>query len=142
MASYGVHFCEVRVHATTRQVHVTRMVSAFDCGRIINPRTARSQIMGTIVMGIGMALLEEAAYDEGSGRLMTPDLAEYHVPVNADIPALEVHFLGIPDPHAPLGAKTVGEIGITGVAAAVANAVYHATGIRVRDLPITVDKLL
>ena len=142
MSSYGVHFCEVRVHAFTRQVQVRRVVTAMDCGRIINPRTATSQINGGVIMGIGMALLEEAAYDERTGRLMTPTLGEYHVPVNADIHQLEVHFLNVPDPHMTLGVKSVGEIGIVGVAAAVANAVYHATGTRVRDLPITVDKLL
>ncbi len=142
MASYGVHFCEVGVHHFTRQVRVRRFVTVMDCGRIVNPKTARSQIMGGIIMGIGMALFEEAVYDERTGRLMNPDLAEYHVPVQADLPDLDVHFLDVPDPHAPLGLKNAGEIGIVGVAAAVANAVYHATGIRVRDLPITVDKLL
>lgn len=141
-ASYGVHFCEVRVHALTRQVRVARFVTVMDCGRIVNPKTATSQIKGAVIMGISMALMEEAAYDERTGRLMTPDLGEYHVPVQADIFDLEVHFLNVPDPHATLGMKSVGEIGIVGVAAAVANAVYHATGIRVRHLPITVDKLL
>ena len=142
MASYGVHFCEVAVHHFTRQVQVRRFVTVMDCGRIVNPKTARSQIRGGVIMGIGMALFEEAVYDERTGRLMTPDLGEYHVPVQADIPELDVHFLDVPDPHAPLGLKSAGEIGIVGAAAAVANAVYHATGIRVRDLPITVDKLL
>ncbi len=142
MASYGVHFCEVGVHALTREVRVRRFVTVMDCGRIVNPQTARSQIMGGIIMGIGMALLEEAVYDERTGRLLTPTLGDYHVPVNADIPPIDVHFLNLPDPHTALGVKPVGEIGIVGTAAAVANAVYHATGIRVRDLPITVDKLL
>ena len=142
MASYGVHFCEVGVHAHTREVRVRRFVTVMDCGRIVNPQTARSQIMGGIIMGIGMALMEESVYDERTGQLANPDLGEYHVPVQADIPALDVHFLNLPDPHTALGVKPVGEIGIVGVAAAVANAVYHATGIRVRDLPITVDKLL
>ncbi len=142
MASYGVHFCEVAVHHSTRQVQVRRFVTVMDCGRIINPKTATSQIRGGVIMGIGMALLEEAVYDERTGRLMNPDLGEYHVPVQADIPELDVHFLDLPDPHAPLGLKSAGEIGIVGAAAAVANAVYHATGIRVRELPITVDKLL
>ena len=142
MASYGVHFCEVGVHALTREVRVRRFVTVMDCGRIINPQTARSQIMGGIIMGIGMALLEESVYDERTGRLLNPTLADYHVPVSADIPAIDVHFLNLPDPHTALGVKPVGEIGIVGASAAVANAVYHATGIRVRDLPITLDKLL
>ena len=93
-------------------------------------------------MGIGMALTEETFFDERSGRIMNPSLAEYHVPVNLDIPNIETYFLDIPDPHTPLGAHGIGEIGITGAAAAVANAVYHATGVRIRDLPITLDKLL
>ncbi|NML67984.1 xanthine dehydrogenase family protein molybdopterin-binding subunit [Hymenobacter sp. RP-2-7] len=142
MSSYGVHFCEVGVHADTREVRVRRFVTVMDCGRIVNPKTARSQIQGGIVMGLGMALMEESAYDERTGRLMNPDLGEYHVPVQADLPALDVHFLNLPDPHMTLGVKPVGEIGIVGSAAALANAVYHATGIRVRDLPITADKLL
>ena len=142
MAAYGAHFCEVWVHARTRQVQVRRFVSAYDCGRIMNPQTARSQIIGGITMGIGMALMEETVYDERTGRLMNPTLAEYHVPVNADIHAQEVYFLDQPDPLMPMGTKPVGEIGIVGAAAAVANAVFQATGIRVRQLPITVDKLL
>jgi len=93
-------------------------------------------------MGIGMALTEEALFDPRSGRIVNPSLAEYHVPVNLDVPQIEIHFLNIPDPHTPMGAHGVGEIGITGVAAAVANAVFNATGRRVRDLPITLDKLM
>ena len=93
-------------------------------------------------MGIGMALTEETLFDERRGRIMNPSLAEYHVPVNLDVPEIEVHFLNIPDEHAPYGARGIGEIGITGAAAAIANAVYHATGKRIRDLPITLDKLL
>ncbi len=142
MASYGAHFCEVRVHADTRQVQVRRFVSAYDCGRIMNAKTACSQIVGGIIMGIGMALLEESVVDERTGRLMNPTLGEYHVPVNADIPPIKVYFLDQPDPLMPMGVKPVGEIGIVGAAAAVANAVFQATGIRVRHLPITVDKLL
>lgn len=142
MASYGAHFCEVGVHQDTRQVKIRRFLSAYDCGRIMNPKTARSQIVGGIIMGIGMALLEEANVDERTGRLMNPTLGEYHVPVNADIPAIEVYFLDQPDPLMPMGVKPVGEIGIVGAAAAVANAVFQATGIRVRNLPITADKIL
>jgi xanthine dehydrogenase YagR molybdenum-binding subunit len=93
-------------------------------------------------MGIGMALTEEAFFDERVGRIVNPSLAEYHLPVNADIPKIEAYFLDIPDPQTPLGARGIGEIGITGCAAAVANAIYHATGKRIRELPITLDKLL
>jgi xanthine dehydrogenase YagR molybdenum-binding subunit len=93
-------------------------------------------------MGIGMALTEEALFDERRGRIMNPSLAEYHIPVNLDVPPIEILFNDIPDEHAPLGARGIGEIGITGAAAAISNAVFHATGKRIRDLPITLDKLL
>jgi len=119
-----------------------RVVAAFDGGTIINPKTAASQLRGGIVMGIGMALTEETLFDERRGRIMNPSLAEYHVPVNLDVPRIEIIFTDIPDEHAPLGARGIGELGITGVAAAIANAIFHATGKRVRDLPITLDKLL
>ncbi len=142
MGSYGAQFCEVRVHEQTGEVRIARWVGAFDTGRILNPKTARSQFYGGIIMGIGMALTEETLFDDRTGRIMNPSLAEYHVPVNADVPRIEAYFLDIPDPHTPLGAHGIGEIGITGAAAAVANAVFHATGKRVRDLPITLDKLL
>ncbi|HEX4810064.1 MAG TPA: xanthine dehydrogenase family protein molybdopterin-binding subunit [Bryobacteraceae bacterium] len=142
MHSYGAQFCEVRVHKQSGEVRVSRFVGAFDCGRILNPKTARSQFMGGIIMGIGMALTEETFFDEQTGSIMNPSLAEYHIPVNADVPKIETYFLDIPDPHTPLGAHGIGEIGITGVAAAIANAVFHATGKRIRELPITLDKLL
>ncbi len=142
MGSYGAQFCEIRVHEVTGEARVSRWVGAFDAGRILNPKTARSQFLGGITMGIGMALTEETMFDERSGRIVNPSLAEYHVPVNLDVPKIEAYFLDIPDPHTPLGAHGVGEIGITGVAAAVANAVYHATGKRIRSLPITLDKLM
>ena len=93
-------------------------------------------------MGIGMALTEEVLFDERSGRIMNPSLAEYHVPVHLDVPHIDIHFCGIPDPHTPLGARGIGEIGITGVAAAIANAIYNATGKRIQSLPITLDKLM
>lgn len=141
MGSYGAQFCEVRVNDQSREVRVSRWVGSFDTGRILNPKTASSQFMGGIIMGIGMALTEETLFDERSGRIVNPSLAEYHVPVNADVPKIETYFLDIPDPHTPMGAHGIGEIGITGCAAAVANAVYHATGKRVRRLPITLDKL-
>jgi xanthine dehydrogenase YagR molybdenum-binding subunit len=142
MASYGAQFCEVRVHEETGEVRVSRWLGSFDCGTVVNPKTAASQLRGGIVMGIGMALTEETLFDERRGRIMNPSLAEYHVPVNLDVPPIEIIFTGIPDEHTPLGARGIGEIGITGVAAAIANAVFHATGKRVRDLPITLDKLL
>ncbi|MEI9948741.1 MAG: molybdopterin cofactor-binding domain-containing protein [Pseudomonadota bacterium] len=109
----------------------------------MNPKTARSQFLGGMVWGIGFALHEHTVRDERSGRVVTRDLADYHVPVHADIPALEVISIAEEDPHVnPIGAKGIGEIGITGITAAIANAVFNATGKRVRDLPITLDKLL
>ena len=142
MASYGAQFCEVRVNAVSGEVRIARWLGSFDCGRILNPQTATSQFRGGIIMGIGMALSEETVFDERRGRIVNRSLAEYHVPVNLDVPDIEVIYTNISDEHAPLGARGVGEIGITGVAAAVANAVYHATGKRIRELPITLDKLL
>ncbi|MBA3712403.1 MAG: xanthine dehydrogenase family protein molybdopterin-binding subunit [Pyrinomonadaceae bacterium] len=142
MGSYGAQFCEVRVNEESGEVRVSRFLGSFDCGRILNPKTATSQFRGGIIMGIGMALTEETLFDERRGRIMNPSLAEYHVPVNLDIPKIEIIYNDIPDEHAPLGAHGIGEIGITGVAAAIANAVFNATGKRVRDLPITPDKLL
>jgi xanthine dehydrogenase YagR molybdenum-binding subunit len=141
--SFGAHFCEVQIDPDLPHVRVTRMVSVMDCGRVINAKTARSQILGGVVMGLGMALYEETLYDPATGIPTTRNLADYHVPVNADIHDLQVHFVGEPDfAFNPMGSRGMGEIGITGTAAAIANAVYHATGKRVRDLPITIDKLL
>jgi len=116
MHSYAAQFCEAAVHEATGEVRIRRWVGAFDTGRILNPKTATSQFRG--------------------------GLAEYHIPVQADVPEIDIVFTDVPDPKTPLGAHGIGEIGITGVAAAVANAVYHATGKRVTDLPITLDKLL
>jgi len=141
--SFGAHFCEVKIDSALPRVQVNRVVSVMDCGRVVNAKTARSQIIGGVVMGIGMALTEETAYDPGTGLPVTRNLADYHVPTNADIPEIDVHFVGEPDfAFNPIGARGMGEIGITGIAAAIANAVYHATGKRVRDLPITPDKLI
>jgi xanthine dehydrogenase YagR molybdenum-binding subunit len=142
MHSFGALFCEVRVNAVTGEPRVSRFLGSFDCGRIINPKTAASQFRGGIVMGLGLALMEETLFDERNGRIMNPSLSEYHVPVHMDIPEIDVMWTDIPDPYAPMGARGIGEIGITGVGAAVANAVYNATGTRIRDLPITLDKLL
>ena len=141
--THSAIFAEVKVDEQLGVVRVTRVVSAVAAGRVLNPKTGRSQIMGSVVGGIGMALHEEAVYDHGLGRIMNADIAEYHVPVNADIHDVEVIFVEEEDRLInPLGMKGLGEIGIVGVAAAVANAVYHATGVRVRELPITLDKLL
>ena len=142
MHSYGAQFCEVRVNEVTGEVRVTRFLGSFDCGRILNSKTATSQFRGGIIMGLGMALMEETQFDERNGRIMNPSLAEYHVPVHMDVPEIDVIWTDIPDPHAPMGAHGIGEIGITGVGAAVANAIYNACGKRVRDLPITLDKLM
>ena len=142
MHSHSAIFCEAAVNAVTGEVRVRRLLGSFDCGRIMNAKTAASQFRGGMIMGLGMALMEETQFDERSGRVMNPSLAEYHVPVQMDVPAIEVMWTDIPDPHTPMGGRGVGEIGITGVAAAVANAVYNATGKRIRDLPITLDKLL
>lgn len=142
MGTHSAVFAEVRVDEAFGTVRVTRVVSAVAAGRIINPRTAGSQVKGAVVMGIGMALHEQAQYDPDLGRLMNHNLADYHVPVNADIGEIDVVFVHeLDDVVSELGAKGVAEIGIVGVAAAVANAVFHATGVRVRDLPITPDKV-
>ncbi|AIM03659.1 xanthine dehydrogenase family protein molybdopterin-binding subunit [Sinorhizobium meliloti] len=142
MASYGAQFCEARVNHESGEVRISRWLGSFDCGRILNPKTAVSQLRGGIVMGIGMALAEETLLDTRRGRIMNPSLAEYHVPVHLDVPHIEIIYNDIPDEHTPLGAHGVGEIGITGATAAIANAIFHATGKRIRDLPITLDKLL
>jgi xanthine dehydrogenase YagR molybdenum-binding subunit len=142
MHSHGAMFCEVRVNAITGECRVSRFLGSFDCGRILNAKTAASQFRGGIVMGLGLALMEETEVDERKGRVMNPSLSEYHVPVHMDVPVIDIMWTDIPDPHAPMGAHGVGEIGITGVGAAVANAVYNATGKRVRTLPITLDKTL
>ena len=142
MHSWGAMFCEARVNSVTGEVRVTRFLGSFDCGAILNPKTAASQFRGGIIMGLGLALMEETQFDERNGRVMNPSLAEYHVPVHLDVPQIDVIWTDVPDPHTPMGAHGIGEIGITGTGAAVANAIYNATGKRVRDLPITLDKLL
>ncbi|MCK2213463.1 xanthine dehydrogenase family protein molybdopterin-binding subunit [Actinomadura sp. ATCC 31491] len=141
-AACGAHFCEVRVDADTGEVRVSRWLGVFDVGRVINAKTAASQLRGGIVMGLGMALAEETLVDPRTGRIVNPGLADYHVPVHADVPRIDVHYLDEPDPRMPLGLVGIGEVSIAGVAAAVANAVRHATGKRVLDLPITLDKVL
>jgi xanthine dehydrogenase YagR molybdenum-binding subunit len=142
MHSHSALFCELGVHVVTGEIRIRRFLGAFDCGRIMNAKTAASQFRGGIIMGLGLALMEETQFDERTGRVMNPSLAEYHVPVHLDVPHIEVIWSDEPDPHTPMGARGVGEIGITGVGAAVANAVFNATGKRVRDLPITLDKVV
>lgn len=142
MHSFGAIFCEARVNVVTGEPRITRLLGAFDCGRIINPKTASSQFRGGMIMGMGMALMEETQVDERNGRIMNPSLAEYHVPVHLDVPDIDIMWTDIPDPHAPMGARGIGEIGITGTSAAIVNAIYNACGVRVRDLPVTLDKLM
>jgi xanthine dehydrogenase YagR molybdenum-binding subunit len=143
MHAFGAVFVEVRVDAELREIRVPRIVGAYGIGRLLNEKTGHSQLMGGIVWGVGMALMEETWRDPRNGRFVNANLADYHVPVNADIGSIETLVVPEDDPHVnPLGAKGIGEIGITGVGAAIANAAYHATGRRVRDLPITLDKLL
>src|SRR6266700_2801463 len=140
--THSALFAEVKVDEQLGVIRVTRVVSAVAAGRILNTKTAHSQIMGSVVWGIGMALHEETLVDHKFGRTMNANIAEYHVPVNADVHDIKVIFVDEADEIInPLGIKGLGEIGIVGVAAAIANAIYHATGKRVRDLPITLDKL-
>ena len=141
--SYGAQFAEVRVHALTGEVVLAKMTGAFAAGHIVNPRTARSQFMGGMIFGIGMALTEANVVDERDGKFMNRDLAEYHVPVNRDVPELDIVMIDELDTVVnPAGTKGIGEIGTVGSAAAIANAVFNATGIRVRELPITPDRLV
>ncbi|MBS1803994.1 MAG: xanthine dehydrogenase family protein molybdopterin-binding subunit [Acidobacteria bacterium] len=142
MHSFSAIFAEVGVNTITCETRVRRLLGSFDCGRILNPKTATSQFRGGMIMGIGLALMEETIWDSRKGRIMNPSLAEYHVPVHMDVPEIDVMWTDIPDPHTPLGARGIGEIGITGVGAAIANAIYNACGKRIRELPITLDKLM
>jgi len=140
--THSAIFAEVKIDEQIGIIRVTRVVNAVAAGRILNLKTAHSQIMGSVVWGIGMALHEETVFDHKLGRIMNANIAEYHMPVNADVHDIKVIFVDEPDAIInPLGVKGLGEIGIVGVAAAIANAIYHATGKRVRDLPITLDKL-
>ena len=142
-STFAGHFVEVGVHSATGEVRVRRMLAVCAAGRILNPKTARSQVIGAMTMGMGAALMEELAVDDRLGYFVNHDMAGYEVPVHADIPKQEVIFLDDTDPiSSPMKAKGVGELGLCGVSAAIANAVYNATGIRVRDYPITLDKLL
>ncbi len=142
-AGYGAHFAEVAVDADTGEVRVRRMLGVFAAGRILNEKTARSQCIGGMIFGIGAALTEEIAHDPRTGKIVDHDLANYHIPVNADVPRLDVVFLEERDRYSnPLQSKGIGELGISGAGAAIANAVYNATGVRVRDYPLTLDKII
>jgi len=141
--AFGAHFAEVRVDVDSGEIRVERMLGVYAAGRILNPLTARSQFIGAMIMGISMALHEESVPDREFGDYVNHDLAQYHVPVNADIRELEAHWIDEHDPHLnPMGSKGIGEIGIVGTAAAVANAVFHATGLRFRTLPIRPDRVI
>ncbi len=142
-ATHGAQFAEVRVNAVTGEVRVTRMLGVFDCGRILNAKTARSQAIGGMIWGLGYALHEHAVVDTRTGAYVNRDFGEYHVPVNADVPQIEAYFVEEIDRDAnPVGAKGIGELGISGAGAAVANAIYNACGMRVRDFPITPDVVM
>jgi xanthine dehydrogenase YagR molybdenum-binding subunit len=143
MHAFGAQFAEARIHMDTGEVRIPRLLGVFAAGHIINPKTARSQLLGGMTMGLSMALHEGGVLDTRFGDIANHDFASYHIATNADVGAVDVMWIDEEDQHiGPLGAKGIGEIGIVGTAAAIANAVYHATGIRVRDLPITLDKLL
>jgi xanthine dehydrogenase YagR molybdenum-binding subunit len=143
MHAHGAVFAEVKVDPELGQIRATRLVGAFAAGRVINPRMVRSQYYGGMIWGVSFALHEHAVMDPRTGRAMNPNLGEYHVPVNADVPSLEAILVEEHDPWVnALGIKGVGEIGVTGTAGAVANAVWHATGIRVREFPIGLDRLI
>lgn len=141
--AFGAHFAEVEVDVDTGEIRVSRLLGVFACGRILNPRTARSQFVGGLIMGIGMALLEESTTDERYGDVLNHDLAQYHVPVNADVLDVQATWIEEDDRHLnPMGAKGIGEIGIVGSPAAIGNAVHHATGVRFRELPLRPDRVL
>jgi xanthine dehydrogenase YagR molybdenum-binding subunit len=143
VSSFIAHFCEVRVHRWTSEPRISRMTAVVDAGRIINQRPATNQITGALAMAIGQALLEESRVEPDTGRIANANLADYLIATNADLPKIDVHFLDYPDTiNSPVGARGIGELASVGSAAAIANAVYNATGIRVRDLPLTLDKLL
>jgi xanthine dehydrogenase YagR molybdenum-binding subunit len=143
MHSFGAVFAEVKVDEDLGRVRLTRLIGAYGAGKILNAKTARSQLIGGMVWSIGMTLHEDTVRDPRTARVVTRDLADYHIPVHADVPALEAYMVDEADAFVnEVGAKGIGEIGNTGANAAIANAVFHATGKRIRDLPIRVDKLL
>ncbi|HJQ79560.1 MAG TPA: molybdopterin cofactor-binding domain-containing protein [Lacipirellulaceae bacterium] len=141
--SFGAHFVEITWQPEIARLRVSRVVTVMDAGRIINTLAGRNQIEGGVIMGIGMALMEHTSYDRRNGAPINSNYADYVVPVNLDVPPLDVHFLDYPDKEAnPLGARGIGEIGLAGVAAGITDAVHHATGVRVRELPVKIENLL
>jgi xanthine dehydrogenase YagR molybdenum-binding subunit len=143
MHSFGAQFVEVEWDPGIAKLRVSRVVSVIDGGRILNKKTATNQIAGAVVMGVGMGLLEETIYDQRNGHAINDNFADYVVPTSADSPEIDVHFLDIPDPMiGEYGARGIGEIGLAGIAPAITAAVYHATGVRVRALPVRVEDLL
>ena len=143
MHSFGAHFCEVAFDPEIARLRISRWLTVIDGGRMINLKTSRNQILGSIVMGIGMAMFEETIYDHRNGKPVNNNYADYMVAVNADIPELDCIFLDFPDTKLnEYGARGIGEIGLTGCASAITGAVYHATGVRVRELPVRIEKLL
>jgi xanthine dehydrogenase YagR molybdenum-binding subunit len=143
MYAFGAQFAEAHVHADTGEIRVPRLLGVFAAGRIINPRLARSQFSGGMTMGLSMALHEQSVLDPRFGHVINHDLAEYHIACCADAAGVDAHWIDEHDPYVnPIGSKGIGEIGIVGTAAAVANAVHNATGVRVRHLPVTLDKVL
>jgi xanthine dehydrogenase YagR molybdenum-binding subunit len=141
--SFGCHFVEVTWQPEIARLRVSRVVTVIDAGRILNPLAGRNQIEGAVVMGIGMALLEHTSYDRQSGAPINSNLADYVVAVNADVPPIDVHFVDFPDKEInALGARGIGEIGLAGIAAAITAAVHHATGVRVRELPVKIEHLV
>jgi xanthine dehydrogenase YagR molybdenum-binding subunit len=137
--SFGAQFCEVEVDEEIGRATVTRWVAVFDCGRVLNPKLARNQVMGGILFGLGMALLEQVPYDSRTAQL----IGEYYLPTHADRPSFDIGFIDVPDYALdPIGVRGIGEIGTCGVPAAIANAIFHATGKRLRDLPITLEHLM
>jgi len=142
-ATFGAHFVEVGVDSATGEIRVRRMSGAFAAGRILNPKSARSQVIGAMTMGVGAALMEDAIVDTRFGYFVNHDLAEYHVPAHADIPMQDVFFMDeLDEKSSPMKAKGIGELGLCGVGAAIANAVYNACGVRVREYPLTLDKVI
>jgi xanthine dehydrogenase YagR molybdenum-binding subunit len=140
--AFGARFVEVRIDPDLGLLRIARIVSVTDAGRVVNEKLARSQIIGGAVGGISQALFEDTITEAGTGRIANATLGDYLVPVNADVPDIDVVFVGQADPDNPIGVKGIGEIGLVGIAAATANATYHATGRRIRSLPITIDQLL
>ena len=142
-ATFGAHFVEVGVDSATGEIRVRRMSGAFAAGRILNPKSARSQVIGAMTMGVGAALMEDAIVDTRFGYFVNHDLAEYHVPAHADIPMQDVFFMDeLDEKSSPMKAKGIGELGLCGVGAAIANAVYNACGVRIREYPLTLDKVI